>query len=254
MKKVLAIILMAALALSMSGCVSIYTLTKAFGNDSEPQVMTSQEPLVPTLEPSTTPATSHKAESLFENAIGDAQGQNTNGQHVDEQKEYEQIADEQNTDEQYAKEQSANEQNADNTDGLHINQILLDCLGWHLSDLEAYCGGSLPPISFEDDVVFYYALPGYWDTYLAFTYANEAENQTDDAKLVRIETCTISAFTRESISAAELKDVTGNTLSVEESDTGYFLRTEIDGAVCRFIAQSEDDPAMTNLILYEKHE
>ena len=238
MKKIMAIILIAALVLSMNGCVSIYTLMKSSGsgNDSATEVLAAKETLIPSLKPSATPAPTPtpEAESPYESPLGD-----TDGQKADEQKENEQKVD---------------EQNADTTGGLHINQILLDCLSWHLSDLEAYCGGSLPPISFEDDVVFFYALPGYWDTYLAFTYANEAENQTDDAKLVRIETCTISAFTKEYVSAAELKNVNGDTLSVEENGTGYFLRTEIDGAVCRFVAQSEDDPAMTNLIIYEKYE
>ncbi len=246
MKKIMAVVLIAALVLSMNGCVSIYTLMKSSGsgNDSATEVLAAKETLIPSLKPSATPTLAPTlaptppptpdAESPYESPLGD-----TDGQKADQQKENEQKVD---------------EQNADTTGGLHINQILLDCLSWHLSDLEAYCGGSLPPISFEDDVVFYYALPGYWDTYLAFTYANEAENQTDDAKLVRIETCTISAFTRESVSASELKDVTCNTFSVEENGTEYFLRTEIDGALCRFVAQSKDDPAMTNLILYEKHE
>ncbi len=242
----MAIILIAALVLSMNGCVSIYTLMKSLndGDDSVTEEVTLQEPILPSIEPSTTPAPSDDAEPLNENASND----------MDIQKADEQNNDEQNADGQNAVGQNEDEQNEDDPGSLHINQTLLDSLSWHLSDLEAYCGGSLPPIAFEDDVVFFYALPGYWDTYLAFTYANEAENQTDDPKLVRIETCTISAFTRESVSAAELKNVAGNTLSVEENDTGYFLKTEIDGVVCRFVAQSKNDPEMTNLIIYEKYE
>ena len=243
MKKIMAIILIAALVLSMNGCVSIYTLLKASdrGNESDTEEVMLNEPVLPSLKPNATPAPSADDDVLpIENASSD-----TDVQKADE---------EQKADEQNAAAQDGEGQKTGYSDGLHINQTLLDCLSWHLSDLETYCGGTLPPIAFEDDVVFFYALPGYWDTYLAFTYANEAENQTDDAKLVRIETCTISAFARESVSAAELKNVAEKPLSVEKNDSGYFLKTEIDGVVCRFVAQSKIDPEMTNLIIYEKYE